>query len=191
MNMNVQSAGTPLSVSSRCRISPLINAPPAGADLSASSGAVPGSFLKGPVSTLRITVNRQSLRLKNQRDVPAPKKDAMAVKAKYWLPVFLCMGVIFYFSSLPGSDIPSLFPLQDVFFHGIIYATLGWLLRRALQHTVNLGKPHALILLTVLLGSLYGLSDEFHQSFVPGRSVSFIDWLVDAAGTFIGSIFFH
>jgi len=109
---------------------------------------------------------------------------------KYWLPVFLCMGVIFYFSSLQGEAIPSLFPLQDIFFHGIIYAILGWLLRRALKNTVTQSKPHTLVLLTVLFGALYGLSDEFHQSFVPGRDVSITDWVIDTAGAFIGSIFF-
>ena len=105
---------------------------------------------------------------------------------KYWLPVFLCMGVIFHFSSLPGKDIPSLFPLQDILFHGIIYAALGWLLRRALKNTVTQGKPSALVLLTVLFGVLYGLSDEFHQIFVPGRDFSFVDLGADIIGAAAG-----
>jgi VanZ family protein len=34
----------------------------------------------------------------------------------------------------------------------------------------------------VVLVSLFGMSDEFHQSFTPGRSVEFDDWLADTLG---------
>jgi VanZ family protein len=36
--------------------------------------------------------------------------------------------------------------------------------------------------LAVLLASLYGVSDEAHQAFVPGRSADAVDWLADTVG---------
>ncbi|MFT3870106.1 MAG: VanZ family protein [Nibricoccus sp.] len=37
----------------------------------------------------------------------------------------------------------------------------------------------------VVLTACYGISDEFHQSFTPGRSVELADWLVDTAGAML------
>jgi VanZ family protein len=52
-------------------------------------------------------------------------------------------------------------------------------------------KPQALrlhlFLLAVIFGTLYGISDEFHQSFVPGRDVSGFDVFIDFLGSAIGS----
>lgn len=39
-----------------------------------------------------------------------------------------------------------------------------------------------------LLASLYGLSDEIHQSFVPGRSADVYDYLADALGALMGAV---
>ncbi|MBM2835248.1 MAG: VanZ like family protein [Candidatus Brocadiaceae bacterium] len=36
--------------------------------------------------------------------------------------------------------------------------------------------------LSIGIASLYGISDEFHQSFTPHRSVDVFDWLADTAG---------
>jgi VanZ family protein len=38
---------------------------------------------------------------------------------------------------------------------------------------------------TVLIASLYGLLDELHQLFVPGRSAEFLDWFADFSGSLI------
>jgi len=110
---------------------------------------------------------------------------------KFWLPALLWMGFIFYFSSLPSKDIPLLFPLQDVLFHGIIYAALAYLFCRALKNTYTQVVLIKLIFFTVVFGFVYGLSDEFHQSFVPGRSASTFDLLIDTIGSFIGSLIYR
>ena len=39
--------------------------------------------------------------------------------------------------------------------------------------------------ITVLIASLYGLFDEIHQMFVPGRSAEFLDWLADFSGSLL------
>jgi VanZ family protein len=41
--------------------------------------------------------------------------------------------------------------------------------------------------LVVILVVLYGLLDEFHQYFVPGRTVDIYDALADAAGALLGA----
>lgn len=38
---------------------------------------------------------------------------------------------------------------------------------------------------TVLIASIYGLLDEIHQMFVPGRSAEFLDWFADFSGSLI------
>jgi len=43
------------------------------------------------------------------------------------------------------------------------------------------------IVICVILVSAYGALDEYHQSFTPGREVSFFDWLADLAGAVTGS----
>jgi len=61
-----------------------------------------------------------------------------------------------------------------------------------LYHAGNFGVLAALLYLAtgrvwlaVLLASLYGVSDEVHQAFVPGRSADAADWLADTAGALV------
>jgi VanZ family protein len=105
-----------------------------------------------------------------------------------WGPVILCMGVIFYASSLPAKDIPSLFTGQDVLFHGSIYAILAMFFYRALTNTWPLASWWKLAVYTIIFGFVYGSSDEFHQLFTPGRSCSGFDLMVDTLGSSAGSL---
>jgi len=98
------------------------------------------------------------------------------------------MGFIFYTSSLPGSEIPSLFPYEDVVYHFFIYLMLGYFFSRALKNTCLHVACAKIILFATLFGLLYGLTDEFHQAFVPNRSVSGFDILMDTVGAFVGSV---
>lgn len=87
------------------------------------------------------------------------------------------MGVIFRLSALPGSAIPGHFSSLG---HFALYAVLAGLYLLALPE----GTPGALRWagVAVLMASVYGVTDEFHQSFVPGRMPDVVDWLVDTAG---------
>jgi VanZ family protein len=40
---------------------------------------------------------------------------------------------------------------------------------------------------TALAASLYGIIDETHQYFVPGRDCNVWDWLADTLGAFLGA----
>jgi VanZ family protein len=110
-----------------------------------------------------------------------------------WFPVILCMSFIFYASSVPGKDIPLLFPNEDILFHGTIYAILALFFYRALRNTDPRITRTRVFIFTVIFGIAYGASDEFHQLFTPGRDCSGFDLMVDTigscAGGLIGGIF--
>ncbi|MEN8206834.1 MAG: VanZ family protein [Pseudomonadota bacterium] len=94
-------------------------------------------------------------------------------------------GVIFYLSSLPGIDTPSLFPGQDKLFHMVAFGILGFLLMGGMKVTTR-GYRNGQAWFVVALVVLYGLLDEFHQYFVPGRTMDIYDALADAAGGLLG-----
>lgn len=51
-------------------------------------------------------------------------------------------------------------------------------------------RSYKRIWLPVLIISLWGVSDEIHQSFVPGRSVSVFDWMADTLGALTGAVIY-
>lgn len=103
-----------------------------------------------------------------------------------WLPALLLMVVIFVFSSQTSTDLPN-FGGWDYFAkksaHGIGYGLLALSYLHAL--------PNRNYKLAWFLAVLYSLTDEFHQSFVPGRRASLIDVFVfDNIGAMI-ALFLH
>lgn len=104
----------------------------------------------------------------------------------YWIPPLLWSAVIFTFSTLPTVQTTDIF-LGDFLFkksaHVIEYGILATLLYRALINS-NINTKKAMWY-AVILSSLYGISDEFHQSFVPGRTPTLRDMLIDTAGASI------
>jgi VanZ family protein len=91
------------------------------------------------------------------------------------------MALIFGASSLsdPGTLPPD---VSDKTVHVIAYGVLGALLVRALAGGRIEGVTWPRALVAVVLATLYGVSDEVHQRFVPGRSPDTMDVLADAAG---------
>jgi VanZ family protein len=98
------------------------------------------------------------------------------------------MGFIFYVSSVPGSNIPPLFPFQDIVFHLAAYLALGLSFSRALKNSYSNITLSQVIVFTIIFGTIYGMSDELHQAFVPYRTVSGFDVFTDGVGTFLGAI---
>jgi len=108
----------------------------------------------------------------------------------YWLPTLGYCIVIFGLSSSKTVPIPSFFGVDKII-HGIEYAVLGLLLARSIISSKPEFSKETLMLLIVTLGTLYGILDEFHQSFVPGRSSSHWDVLADGFGSLIGVLFYQ
>ncbi len=94
------------------------------------------------------------------------------------------MALLFYLSS-QSDPLPDLTHLVwDKALHAVAYAALGALLLAAAR-SAGLGPAKAAAL-AVLLASLYGVSDEWHQAFVPPRSCDLSDWLADTLGAAAG-----
>jgi VanZ family protein len=106
-----------------------------------------------------------------------------------WL-IGLCM-LIFWQSSGPlPVQTPSL-PGLDKLAHAVIYALLAYLAARAFATLALLNHPRVLPVAAALFAGLYGLSDEVHQAFVPGRSADIWDLAADVAGAIAGAIIYH
>lgn len=97
----------------------------------------------------------------------------------YWVPVLIYLGIIFYFSSKSANQIS--LPTPDYIAHAVEYFGLSclvwwaWLGSRA-------GNPGLAPLAAVIFCVLFGITDEFHQSFQAGRFYSWSDLLADFVG---------
>jgi len=117
--------------------------------------------------------------------VSAPRRE------RHWLAPWLLAAaycvLIFVLSSLE-NPLPGLtWRISDKLLHGLEYAGLGALLAVALALSLpRLGLGRVLVW-AALLASLYGASDELHQSYVPGRDADPRDWVADTAGGLAGA----
>jgi VanZ family protein len=102
-----------------------------------------------------------------------------------WGPVVVAMTAIFVASSQPDLRPPAGVTNEQA--HSTAYAGLGALVTRALAG--GLGRPVSLARAVgaVLITTLYGCSDEWHQSFVPGREADSRDVWFDAIGAVAGT----
>jgi VanZ family protein len=102
-----------------------------------------------------------------------------------WGPVIAYMAMLFGFSSL--STLPS--PPADFSFYDVhvaAYAGLGAVTARATGKGLRDVSWRA-VLAAVVISSLYGMSDEYHQLFVPGRTFEVLDMIADTIGSVVGA----
>lgn len=104
---------------------------------------------------------------------------------RYWGPVVMWMAVTFYLSHQSVVAIPLGAP--DYIAHGVGYAGLGALLVRALTAGRLSAMSRPVVLTATLIAGVYGMTDEFHQSFVPGRNPSVSDLAADTLGALVGA----
>jgi VanZ family protein len=103
-----------------------------------------------------------------------------------WLPPGVHCLLIFIASS--RSSLPGMngFAHQDKLFHGLAYALMGALFYRALKITLPARFSGMAVALSIGMATLYGLSDELHQLFVPGRTADAGDLAADFLGSLVG-----
>lgn len=101
------------------------------------------------------------------------------------LPALIIMGISWYLSSgtIDSMPIPS---VSDKIVHLVCFAGLGFTWTWWFPKEDWLAKPWKHILYVTLVVAVYGVMDEVHQYFVPGRYASVLDWAADAAGGLLG-----
>jgi VanZ family protein len=99
--------------------------------------------------------------------------------------VVLYMAFIFGLSSL--SNLPTAPAGSDKGAHVFLYAGLGALVLRALTSAQLERVTWWTMLTAVAISGLYGVSDELHQRFVPGRSFEGADMIADVVGSCAGA----
>lgn len=114
-------------------------------------------------------------------DSQATKTNKFNFFLNYYLPVLLWAALIYYLSSAPTIKVTDFFIwdyLSKKVAHLFVYAVLFALILRATRFKW---------LLSFTLTMLYAASDEYHQSFVPGRSAAALDLGFDLSGANIAA----
>jgi VanZ family protein len=105
-----------------------------------------------------------------------------------WVPPFVLMGVIFYFSAQPdlSSGLGTIDLVGRKFVHAAEFGLLAFLWWRLLRSVTD--KQRRALLAAVAIAIAYAATDEFHQTFVDGRHGSPVDVLIDSAGAGIAAL---
>lgn len=109
----------------------------------------------------------------------------MLKKILKWIPALFIMGVSWYLSSKSLIGYMPKFINADKLVHLVCFAGLAFWVSFALNI-----KTYKSFWIPTIIVSTYGIIDEIHQHFTPGRYVSFFDWTCDTIGAILGSLIF-
>lgn len=110
----------------------------------------------------------------------------------YWLIVFIFMSIIFYYSTT-SLKIKPYYPNQDKTLHFVVYAGLGFLMKRAFFNTLFSNKKKVAIYISILSASFFGAFIEVCQIYC-NRSFEIADIIANSLGATAGCflyIFFY
>ena len=112
---------------------------------------------------------------------------------RYQLPAIVWALVIFAASSIPASKLPRIvLKISDKIIHGSVFLVFGLLVYRALEIRIQRSSfDWRRALLTVCAVTAYGVLDELHQSFVPGRTTDVWDATADATGGLLSALILY
>lgn len=128
-------------------------------------------------------------------------------KLKKWIYLIIWLIIIFIFSSQANSGDITHNIIEDIIVtnNNSIINTINFIIRK-LAHlteyfilaclTISLLKEYTkkqkiIIITTIIFCFLYALTDEYHQSLVPGRSPLLTDVLIDTTGAIISTIIYY
>ncbi|OQX59333.1 hypothetical protein B5M50_03125 [candidate division KSB1 bacterium 4484_219] len=110
----------------------------------------------------------------------------------YQFPAIVFAILIFVGSSFESLSVPEIgINWEDKIAHLIEYGIFGFLITRALYFYPKLQNSTKVFRLAITLALVYGITDELHQIFVPGRDASIMDWIADGVGVLIGGMLFR
>ena len=104
----------------------------------------------------------------------------------YWLPALVWASLLFFLSSqssLPGEGI-----VPDLGSHYVAYLILALFCAFGFAGRMPLPPPPAVYWQSWITATVYGMSDEWHQMFTPGRTPSWEDVLADGLGALTGMV---
>lgn len=107
------------------------------------------------------------------------------------LPFVIYLIVLTILLAMPSQDLPETFEVSDKMKHFFAFFVLSFLLGMSLHFQEkfrNIAKYSVFVVLA--LASFYGGLTEVIQSYVPGRSCDFIDWMFDLGGVLLGILAF-
>lgn len=100
-----------------------------------------------------------------------------------WIPALAVAALIFvtsHQSRPPGIELTDVIP--DWVLHIAAYGVLGLCMVWGSTQGLSRRLSGRAALFVIGAATLYGLGDEWHQSFIAGRTASWVDWLADALG---------
>ena len=141
--------------------------------------------LSDPIRSLRVRLLRRLRVRAGLVHVSIPVLTALLSISflRWWGPLIAYSGLIFWLSSQPQLAFVGDAP--DYLLHFLAYFGMGLLTVRAFARGLAVPVANRVACLSVALSVAYAASDEFHQSFVPGRVASYQDFVADGLGVLV------
>jgi VanZ family protein len=118
--------------------------------------------------------------------MPDTAQTKLRIFLFYWLPLIVACLAIFIQSSYPGSERMPDVRFLDKLLHFGAYGVLGILFFRAYATLPLKNNYNLLIFISIVSATLYGISDELHQYFVPFRHADMMDGVANTLGSICG-----
>ena len=115
-------------------------------------------------------------------------KNNIAGEILVRLPSVIIMAISWFLSCKETLPSPG-FSNSDKVVHFVCFGGLTFFWTFWFSRKKWISNPIRYFIITVTIVSIYGVVDEIHQSFVPGRECSFFDWLADTTGASAGVLF--
>ena len=103
-----------------------------------------------------------------------------------YVPLIIYWIMLFTATSLPAANLPSVAISDKIKHFGAFFGLSVLLSLTLLYQNKNLLFKNHFLAAALVISSIYGLLDEIHQSFVPGRNSEFLDWVADSLGAAVG-----
>lgn len=105
----------------------------------------------------------------------------------WWLPCLYMAGIFVLSSFHLDLTIDESVPFRDKGIHFLEYAVLGFLCANATRRSFPDRPAWRTFAVGAFVATAWGLGDELHQAFVPGRSAEILDWVADTLGSVTGA----